>query len=325
MAQTAGGGKSFRTWRDGLAESIPSWDRVSFASCLEGFCSVCETVNEPFHVDVAALKLEGAGDFLNLLLSILSKAMPELWNNAKQEFEGKLIGSSELFTSYQGRFLPSPQRASQSVWQSLAELPTPSQEFHVLTKMSPILKISSDTMKPLQQAFEYNSVRIVGIEFINLHLSSDDPDLVLLCAAADRATQKLKESGRHQEKEILDFFSDYMLAPVFSIMEKTLCVMLDEAVKAIPNQVDKLIESRNIVSIKNTLFHRATHIKASGLLQDLPGIWRLPKTTIALADVCLSSLEIRVLFSVQAVSSQGLGLSICGLILILTLTLILRW
>ncbi|CAE7366102.1 pks3 [Symbiodinium sp. CCMP2592] len=284
MAQTGGGGKSFRVWQRELSNSIPAWDRKSFCSCLETFCNACAKVDEPFHANIAALEVDGAEDFLALLLTTVDKSLPELWQNAKVEFQVKLIQSAEAFASYQSRFLPSPQRVNKDLWQKLAELPGPNHEYQVLTKMSPILKISADVMQRLQQDFEYNSLRSCVVEFIHLQLSNDEPDLQLLCASADKATQKLKESGRHQEKELLDFFSEYMLGPIFVVMEKTLCAILEEAVKAIPNQFEKLIENRNIVAIKTTLFQKATHIKASGLLQDLPWIWRFFKTVISFSS-----------------------------------------
>ena len=52
------------------------------------------------------------------------------------------------------------------------------------------------------------------------------------------------------------------VGPIFRVVDKGLNSMLDEAVSSIPPQVDKLIQSRNVVAIKNTLFNRQTHLKA---------------------------------------------------------------
>ena len=267
MSQTSGGGKSFKTWKAGLVTSVPSWDRVSFAKCLEDFCAACMSIDDHFHAKVSKLEVQGAESVLDLLLSIRSDALPDLWETAKADFQAKLIESLEIFRPYRGKFLPSPARVGKEFWQKLAEYAMPTVEFQVLMKMSPILKIDDEVVKPLTEQSMYNSVRSLCSEFVNLNLTAEDAgaanDLLLqLCHAADKAMSTLRASNKADDKEILDWCGEYMVGAIFRVIEKGLNSRLDEAVAAIPPQVEKLIQSRNVVAIKNTLFNRQTHLKA---------------------------------------------------------------
>ena len=266
MSQTGGGGKNFKTWRTGLVTSVPSWDRVSFATVLEAFCSACACIDDGFHGRVSKLGVEGAENLLNLLLSIRSESLPDLWETAKTDFQGKLIESLDFFQAYRGKFLPSPSRVGRDFWQKLEESAVPNLEFHILMKMSPILKMEDSVVQPLREQHGYNTIRSQCAEFVNLNFSAENggPEvLTQLCHAADKMMATLKQIGKQGDKEILEFLSEYMVVPIFRVVEKGLSAMLDEAVKSIPPQVDKLIESRNVVAIRNTLFNRQTHHKAT--------------------------------------------------------------
>ena len=45
-----------------------------------------------------------------------------------------------------------------------------------------------------------------------------------------------------------------MVAPLFKVVERSLCTMLEDACKNIPSQFEKLMVSKNISSIKTTVF-----------------------------------------------------------------------
>ncbi len=263
MSQTGGGGKTFKVWQDGLVASVPSWDQSSFADSLSAFCVACSSLKEDFAQGLQAAGLDEAEGFVTALKSVQLSALPDLWRTAKQQFEAKLISSKEIFAPHVSKFLPSPARVAGTFWQELAELPLPNHEMKVLRTISMIVDVAQarDEMTEFESKFQRNALRSAVAEFRFMHGSVDEPDLMQLCEYAQKVMVMVTESSM-KDKPVLDFVGEHVVGPLFGLVQRTLVSRLESACSSIPNQFEKLIETRNISAIKTSLFSRQTHVKA---------------------------------------------------------------
>jgi hypothetical protein len=79
-------------------------------------------------------------------------------------------------------------------------------------------------------------------------------------------SQKLNEivdylNKLHRPPDVMTYVKEHVVPVLFGIAREALGILKD-AVDAIPPTWEKLIEARNLVSIKNVLFSKTTHHKA---------------------------------------------------------------
>ena len=66
MAQTNGAGKNAKLWMESLTANVPSWDQVSFATCLDNFCQEgARSRSTDFQAGVRALAIDGSDRFMD--------------------------------------------------------------------------------------------------------------------------------------------------------------------------------------------------------------------------------------------------------------------
>lgn len=86
MSQSAAAGKTFAEWRDSFSEAVPaqSWNRDSFRSAFNDYCSVAAASKEKdYPGEARALEMGSGSKVMESSQSFVQKALPAVWKRAE--------------------------------------------------------------------------------------------------------------------------------------------------------------------------------------------------------------------------------------------------
>ena len=274
---TKGVGKSIARWLEQLPSELGStfFDHASHVAAFEGFCSMAAGLPG---LQQAATEAKLGTTIVEALSNMAGTCLPQTWGKAANDFNEKLLTSNEALKQRingETPFLPACGVAMAAFWQELDMVTEPKAEYDILSKMAPILNREKD-MTVHTKAFMMNKVRVHCVSFMCTHYTSIDPQLKLkeLSQQAGFAVEALKVMKLHVEDTgnvVQSYLRDHLMPAIFGLVS-TAFQDLDSAVAAIPGNWEKLINDRNIVSIKNTLFQRETHNQVCGKQQDIQNL-----------------------------------------------------
>ena len=97
----------------------------------------------------------------------------------------------------------------------------------------------------------------------DLELQTKTKELCQQATNVVKAFMAMKDKTNDPDSSVFNYLKAYMMPAVFGQANAAMAT-LENSVSGIPSTWEKLIETRNIVSIKSQLFARSTHVKVCG-------------------------------------------------------------
>ena len=278
---TGGQGQVINNWLASLPTKFGNQAASDdMKNALENFCAVASLGDNVLQdiKDLPACQEVQASKIIAFVNQITGSAVPQVWASFVESFQSGLLVNDTVFKrlvpagdARKDFFLPtgSDKLATTDFWKGCGRHVPPGAQMQLLDKMAPFAKKEKD-LDGIHKALALDSMQTVVVTYMAL---AKDPAEIVMGKVAQKAANLQRLSGAvvaivaafkqldaKQKEDLTKPVRNYIQTEVmdnFFTFCKDLMEPLQSAVSQIPNNVESLIQGRNVQQIKGVLFKKS--------------------------------------------------------------------